>query len=219
MKIALAYPKIPGGKDCPLKSCIAFEKYDGTNLHWNWDQKNGWVSFGTRRDQFDLSIEGIKEFHNYHLGLNDCVNLFEAIIKPLEKTLFVGKYSVCKSITVFTEYFGPNSFAGSHDKDDVKKLVCIDVNTNLGMVPPSQFCMDYGCGMYLSLDNFPKMVYSGKYTGQFVEDVRRGKFNVGEGVVCKGLINGEVYMTKIKTNAYLEKLKKVYPKEWKNYWE
>jgi hypothetical protein len=43
----LYYPKIPDSKDCPLEQCIAFEKYDGTNLHWTW---NGvWTGFGPRR--------------------------------------------------------------------------------------------------------------------------------------------------------------------------
>ena len=29
----LYYPKIPGSRNCPDGRCIAFEKYDGTNLH------------------------------------------------------------------------------------------------------------------------------------------------------------------------------------------
>jgi hypothetical protein len=28
---------------------VAFEKYDGTNLHRDWDRDFGWHSFGTRR--------------------------------------------------------------------------------------------------------------------------------------------------------------------------
>jgi hypothetical protein len=33
----LYYPKIPGSRNWPGGRCVAFEKYDGTNLHWDWD--------------------------------------------------------------------------------------------------------------------------------------------------------------------------------------
>src|SRR6185436_13232387 len=38
----LHYPKIPGSKDAPDGRCVAFEKLDGTNLHWCWDRDCGW---------------------------------------------------------------------------------------------------------------------------------------------------------------------------------
>jgi hypothetical protein len=37
----LYYPKIPGSRHAPLERCLAFEKYDGTNLHWSWDPDFG----------------------------------------------------------------------------------------------------------------------------------------------------------------------------------
>ena len=61
-KINLTYPKIQGSRDAPLKRCVAFEKYDGTNLHWLWLRDLGWAAFGTRRDQFALDERGIAEF-------------------------------------------------------------------------------------------------------------------------------------------------------------
>ena len=48
-----AYPKIPGSKNCPSDHCIAFEKYDGSNLRWEWSKKRGFYKFGTRRRLFD----------------------------------------------------------------------------------------------------------------------------------------------------------------------
>ena len=59
-RIKLAYPKIPGSKNSPFKRCIAFEKYDGTNLHWVWEYELGWYGFGTRRDRFDLIFNTAK---------------------------------------------------------------------------------------------------------------------------------------------------------------
>ena len=53
--LMLHYPKIPGSRHCPDGRCVAFEKYDGTNLHWEWEREFGWHSFGTRRDGFTLT--------------------------------------------------------------------------------------------------------------------------------------------------------------------
>jgi hypothetical protein len=64
------------------------------------------------------------------------------------------------------------------------------------------------------------VVYEGKLTGQFAEDVRRGKYGVAEGVVCKGGRGGpDVWMAKIKTYAYTERLKQAFAERWEEYWE
>ena len=52
------YPSIDGSKKAPLgKPCIAFVKYDGSNLRWEWSPKQGWHKFGTRRQMFDATDE------------------------------------------------------------------------------------------------------------------------------------------------------------------
>ncbi len=39
----LAYPEIPGPAKAPLgRPCIAFAKYDGSNLRFEWTPKRGW---------------------------------------------------------------------------------------------------------------------------------------------------------------------------------
>lgn len=209
MKCSLAYPKIPDGHNCPLKKCLAFEKYDGTNFHWKW--KNGWQEFGTRRTKFLFGEEG--EFFLAHPGLEDAIEIFwnNGLAHKLNSYLH-EKYSNTEVI-IFSEFFGPNSFAGTHKEDDVKQHIIFDVMVDGKFLSPEEFLRDY------QQFNIAKVVYSGKYTGQFVEDVRKGKYTLGEGVVCKGMVNGQVYMTKIKTNAYLERLKYEFPKEWQNYWE
>ena len=50
----LYYPKMPDSRNAPLTRCWAFEKYDGTNLHWDWDREIGWHRFGTRREAFEF---------------------------------------------------------------------------------------------------------------------------------------------------------------------
>ena len=50
--------------------------------------------------------------------------------------------------------------------------------------------------------------------------VRKGKYGVGEGVICKGGRGGtDRWMAKIKTYAYLERLKRTFAERWEDYWE
>lgn len=213
----LHYPKMPGSRNCPNGKCWAFEKYDGTNLHWEWERDFGWHSFGARRDEFNLNASGIENFALAHLNLRGCAELFlENLAAGIEKVFtdndHYRSYDNCK---VFTEFLGPNSFAGLHRDEEPKQLVLFDVLVEpFGIIGPQQFLADFG---HL---NTAKVVYTGKLTGQFTEDVRAGKYQVDEGVVCKGGTGGaDVWMVKIKTRAYMEKLKQQFAADWENYWE
>lgn len=213
MKIPLAYPKIPDGANCPLKQCIAFEKLDGTNLHWVWD--NGWVSFGTRRHRYSLDKSGIDFFKKEHPELDEesgpC-KYFNWEIVPGSDSLF-DRHKIKKAV-LFTEWCGFQSFAGQHNPNDPTKiLVPFDLEVDGKMMPPVSFI-----NLFQGY-RIPKIVFRGKYTGQFVEDVRNGKYPVKEGVVVKGMVKDQVYMTKIKTNDYMEKLKDKFQDSWQDYWE
>lgn len=211
MKVTLAYPKIPDSKGFVPKNFIAFEKYDGTNLHWVWQGK--WRAFGTRRDRFSLDDDGIYNFNLAHPGLEESSTIFfRNYAKPLND-LFVKNYDASQ-IIVFTEFYGEHSFAGIHDSNDDKKLSIIDIKVNDLIIPPNTLVRVYSHSFDVA-----RVVYSGKFTGQFVEDVRNGKFKVNEGVVCKGIHKNILYMCKIKTNAYMEKLKTEFKNNWKDYWE
>ena len=206
MKIELAYPKIPEQTDCPLKDCIAFEKYDGTNIHIDFDiliDTNDeplccFNSFGTRRDSFYTA----KDFISAHPELKEVPEL----IAELQYDHDLGNYLIEFSkhqkcnIKIFAEFFGQNSFAGEHIASDPKQLVIFDIMLDGSLIYPDVFIKDF------SQFNIAKVVYKGKYNGQFINDVYEGKYQINEGVVCKGIVNGQVYMTKIKTNAYLKKL-------------
>ena len=114
-------------------------------------------------------------------------------------------------ITAFTEFFGPQSFAGSHVIDDPKELKLFDVFLfKKGFLLPAQFVKTFG-----DLQESAEVIYTGNLSRQFVDDVRTGKYPVTEGVVAKG----DDFMVKIKTNAYFEKLLKNYGENWKNYAE
>jgi hypothetical protein len=213
----LYYPKIPGSRDAPTGRCVAFEKYDGTNLHWDWDRDFGWHSFGTRRDEFDLSEAGIARFTAAHAHLHECVGVFLSTLAGGLESVFTGdeSYREFAGFRAFTEFLGPNSFAGLHQADDRKRLVLFDIRAEpLGILGPERFVADFG---HLPIAG---VVYRGKLTGKFAEDVRIGKYGVTEGVVCKGGSGGpDLWMAKIKTYAYLEKLKRAFGERWEDYWE
>lgn len=210
----LVYPKMPGSDAAPLERCIAFEKYDGTNLHWVWDTELGWYSFGTRRDRFDLDEKGIATFNSAHSGLEDAASFFlNSLAQPLAK--LISKYSGFNSteIIAFTEFFGPNSFSGRHRKSDPKQLVLFDIQIAAGFLAPDLF-VEYFAELPIA-----RVVYRGKLTGKFATDVREGQFGVSEGGGCKGGETGSVWMVKIKTNDYMKRLKESFESDWEDYWE
>lgn len=196
------YPQIAGSNKAPIgEQCIAFVKYDGSNLRWEWSPKKGWYKFGTRSRLFDTSDEIFGE----------AIPLFQDTLGPeiikrcqeIERGL--------QNVIVFTEFFGPNSFTGMHNPSDPKELKLFDVNLyKRGIMKPRHFLKYFG--------DFPfaaKVVYEGSLNHEFISDVRNGLYPVVEGVVAKG----DDFMIKIKTKTYLERLKAVYQDGWKNYWE
>ena len=213
----LHYPKMPDARNCPGGFCVAFEKLDGTNMHWDWHRDFGWHAFGTRRDVFNLLPEGIKAFTQRHAQLIDAPTIFlETLADDLERVFQTNpNYAHFEEIKVFTEFLGANSFAGNHEPDDPKRLVVFDVwLEDFGFVGPRAFVADFGPVP------IPRVVFRGKFTGQLAEDVRNGKFDVPEGVVVKGGLGGsDVWMVKVKTLAYMERLKKIFKDGWDTYWE
>ncbi len=213
----LHYPKIPDCRGCPGGRCLAFHKEDGTNLHWDWDRDFGWHAFGTRRDVFNLLPDGAEQFAQAHEQLRGSESLFRGSLADGLERVFCDNpvYRQFTSLKVFTEFCGPNSFAGLHRTDDPKRLVLFDVQAEgFGLIGPWQFVADFG--------HLPtaRVVYEGKFTGQFTEDVRKGKYDVTEGVICKGGKGGpDLWMAKIKTYAYLSKLKTAFADRWEEYWE
>lgn len=219
LRSKLHYPKMPGSDKSPAGRCIAFEKYDGTNIHFDWDREFGWHSFGTRRDEFHFAPEGIAAFAKRHPQLSEAPAIFNRTMAQPLTDVFAenANDTALQDAQVFLEFFGPNSFAGSHQSGDEMELKLFDVwigGVDAGFVCPEQFVADFG---HL---NAARAIYRGKLTGKFADDVRAGRFDVAEGVVCKGCLGGsQVWMVKIKTHAYMERLKLSFGKKWDHYWE
>jgi hypothetical protein len=213
-RIKLAYPKMPSSGHAPLAKCIAFEKYDGSNLHWVWDEDLGWHAFGSRRDRFDLDESGCAAFAVAHPELSEAPALFmQTLAVPLSKQLSDSVCSKACEVIAFTEFFGESSFAGRHRQDEPKQLILFDIAVENQFLPPEVFVTEFA--------ELPiaRVVYRGKLTGKFAEDVRQGKYDVAEGVVCKGSEVSDLWMAKIKTNSYMKRLQEAFAENWEIFWE
>ena len=131
-----------------------------------------------RRNRYDLDSTGVAQFHAAHPGYPDVVDIFDRdLAQPLADVFASSSQYDAQEITVFTEYFGPQSFAGLHREADTKRLVLFDVSNGDAIVPPDQFVDDFS-----HLD-IARVVYRGRLTGRFAEEVRQGRYDVDEGVV------------------------------------
>jgi hypothetical protein len=221
MKIPLVYPKIPDTTGCMLKKCIVFEKLDGTNIHFTI-RKGKWTSYGTRRDDFNTLInngsEGEAEFIKAHPELDGVLKCQPHDLIIIDEIIHASeKLSKVEELILFMEYFGYSSFAGQHKRDEEHTLTLFDAQIDGRMMLPEEFLKDFRVEEFP--EYFPQIIYKGKYSGQLVEDIRNGKYPVIEGAVIKGEIDGQVYMAKVKTNTYMEKLKEQFKDKWQDYWE
>jgi len=178
------FPKmLDYGREHGSLQCIAFEKYDGSNFGWRWDGQTFSKPF----------VRSGKSFDYYDPIAGPSLGIFDRELKSRLAQLLAG---VSEAI-VFTEYYGPKTYAGNHVEGDEMRLVPIDLwKKGLGFTPPDEFS---------KLFPETRVVYRGKLSTQFVEDVRKGRLGVNEGVVCKGGTWGSVWYCKIKTDAWLAK--------------
>jgi hypothetical protein len=201
------YPKIPNSKGFPAGNCLAFEKYDGSNLRFLWTKKRGFYKFGTRQRLFDHTDP----------VFGPAIPVFMETYSESLGKLFTDhkRFRSAEHILAFTEFLGPNSFAGLHLASDPKEVILFDISVHrFGFLSPREFVN------LLEGIKTAKVVYDGKFNGTFTQDVREGKYGVKEGVVCKTGAGGtDLYMCKVKTYAYLEKLKKMYQSNWQDFWE
>lgn len=192
----ITYRQIPGiTKNSNIgKDCYSFYKYDGSNLRWEWNKKRGFFKFGTRKRMFDESDD----------QFGDAVALFrEKYEEPLSRIL-VDKFKQDK-VVVFTEYLGENSFAGYHEDEDKKELKLFDVHIiKKGLLSPKDFVRTFG-----HLDFSAELLYEGKFNKEYINKIRlTNDGSLKEGVVVKGGKGHGLWLSKIKTLDYLEKLKK-----------
>ncbi len=199
------FPPIEGPVSAYIdEPCLAFHKYDGSNLQFKWTQQEGWCQFGTRKRTIDsknpLFGDAIATFQRKYA---------DSIIPVIRRH---KEYRNTKSLVAFCEYFGDHTFSGLHQAGEVRDLKLIDILIeDQGFVLPGNFRHHFG-----HLD-IAEIVYEGPLSGQFMRDVYEGKYPVGEGVVAKGVTSTRrrkgkteqsVWTAKIKTKSWLEELQR-----------
>lgn len=206
-----AYPSIAGASQDELKevlgaSCIAFYKYDGSNLRAAWDKKRGWWQFGSRH-RVITRAEPV---------LGEGIELFlQTYGDPLERLLRTHpRLARREEAVAYFEFFGAKSFAGQHEEGDPKQVVLFDLSVHrLGLLGPREF-LEVAGGLGVA-----RVVYEGPLTPGFVEAVRGDTFLLQEGVICKGGEGHGRWARKIKTLAYLDALRQRFGERWAEFWE
>lgn len=204
----IEYPSIMASSKAPRENCVAFEKYDGSNIRVKYTKKQGFSLFGSRTQMFNKG----------HPFLGAAVDIFYSKYEDKLVDLIEEEWPNEREVIAFLEFFGPNSFAGWHDKDDPKDLILFDLiigHKNRKFLLPREFVKLAGKVQA----EIPKILYEGNLSNQFIQDVRDGKYDqescrckVFEGVVCKGTQKtgthrGHMWMAKIKTQKYLDLIK------------
>lgn len=189
-----SYPSIEYATECRLP-IVAFDKLDGSNVRAEWSMKRGFHKFGTRHRLVDASDPAFGKVP----GL--VVNKYG---QQLGQALARAGHdrAVC-----FFEFWGPSSFAGTHDMSETHDVTLFDVAPlNKGILPPDDFLALVG-----HLDH-AREVYRGPVTPEFIEQVRDGSLPgmTFEGVVCKSANDRRTKMPvmfKQKSRAWLDRLK------------
>jgi hypothetical protein len=197
----IEYPHIMPSSKAPREACVAFDKLDGSNIRVKYTNKKGFHLFGSRTQMFDKG----------HPFLGDAVDIFYQKYEDKLVDLIEQNFPNEREVIAFLEFFGPNSFAGFHVKEDPKDLVLFDIlvgHKNRKFLMPQQF-VDLTASVGAQT---PRIIYTGNLSDQFIQDVRDGKYDVVEGVVCKGVLKtgahrGGMWMAKVKTRTYLDRLK------------
>lgn len=196
----IEYPHIPSSAKAPREACIAFDKLDGSSIRIKYTQKRGFDLFGSRTQLIDAA-------HPFLGGVvaNFKVNFEQSLLKIIKKE-WPGE----RELIVFGEYLGEKSFAGMHEPtDETRKFVMFDVlfgHKNRKFVLPQDFIK-----LFQGTVEIPRVIYEGDLNDELIKDVQEGKHDVTEGVICKGTqrtgdVRGSVWMAKIKTQAYLDRL-------------
>ena len=192
-------------KDHYGKFVWAFDKIDGSNFRIEWDRKlskKSQFTFGFKK--FGTRTEMILNNNNPFI---EAVNIFETEYAETFNRIFKDAKELrgVPIITLFGEFYGAGSFAGLHDWSANHSLAFYDTFIyKKGYLPPSDFQNLFG---ELPIQ---KLIWKGIFNEEFVKRVEANEFGLSEGVVYKGVEDGDVFMGKIKTLQWLESIRNKY---------
>lgn len=190
----IEYPTIPYKDECKFlrrmrggAKVFVFDKLDGSNVRAEWTRKNGLFKFGTRRRLLGPEEQPIGQ------AIPLIHHKYEEAIAAAAKALHVPR------LTAFFEFYGPNSFAGTHQNEQ-HKVTILDVATDEGIIPAKLFLKLF------SGVEVPDLLYEGVWDPAIEKQVIEGTYPgmTFEGVIAKGV---PPMMFKLKSQAWFDKLK------------
>lgn len=175
-------------------------------MRCKWTKKKGFSLFGSRTQLIDAS----------HPHLGGMLEVFKRDYEEKLESIIKKNFPNEREVVIFGEYFGPSSFAGIHVDTEPKKFVMFDVlvgHKNEKFLLPQEFIK-----MFEGKVEIPRVLYKGNLNEELIKDVRESKYDVFEGVICKGTersgaYRGGVWMCKIKTQKYFDLLKNRFGEE------
>lgn len=182
---------------------FGFDKIDGSNFRAEWNRKlskknpftNGFGKFGTRTEIIRNSPFG------------EAIGIFlDKYSEPLNKIFNDNKvFRGIDIITVYGEFIGENSFAGQHDWTEKHDLVIFDMFLyKKDFLKPRDFIDIFG---HLGI---PKLVIQGILDENIVKDIVSNVYRLKEGLVLKGVIENKVFMVKVKTQDWINRIREKY---------
>lgn len=188
------YPSIERGYIAKHVPVYVFDKLDGSQIRAEWNKKRKFWKFGTRHH---LLNENDKDF-------GEAIPLILAKYeKPLHDVFVKERFD---KVICFFEFWGKNSFAGTHQQEE-HFVTWFDLRVrSKGILPPKEFLR-----LSDGLDR-ARLLYHGNANEPFVESVRSGALEgmTFEGVVCKAQemkTFGIPIMFKIKNRAWFDRLR------------
>ena len=216
------YPKMPNAQGTQLEpgeTVWIQDKLDGTNLAWEWNAKRGWHRQGTRTRLFDAS--------DLQFGFTLGKQFPELLAQCKGFEHFIQLYRA-KTLTIVTELYGDGSFAGSHN-GETGRLYLLDMLVDNRFLLPKEIYGDLQetpetIGYHGKLENDIPYFHAPRifntratWNEQLVAELR-GYKEVNEGFVVKSAERRGVW-AKVKTYAYMERIKAKRPDNWKEFWE
>lgn len=187
------YPSIEK-KTISGKHCYLFDKLDGSNIRAEWVKKHKkFFKFGSRTQLLD----------EMHLTLGECVPLIKSLEERCSEIFLKERF---EKVICFFEFYGPNSFAGTHVDSDKKEVRLIDISVHpKGIVIPKEFLR--------LTEKLPRaeLLYEGVLNQEIIESIKNGTL---PGMTFEGVIGklnsgrpGLPDMFKIKSEAWKTKLR------------
>jgi len=194
------YPSIPvsnGQSFEGLGLVDVFDKLDGNNLRFEFSSKRGWYKFGSRTQMIDATHEQFGDGVQFFLD-NVADDLLACVRKP-------------QKMTVFAEWWGPQSLAGMHQDGDDMRLTVFDATlNNKGWMSPKEFRKTFEGNI-----DTPDHLGQHNWTRGFIERVKAGELEgiTFEGVVGKTLTGPRLRMGKAKTQRWIDAVNVLFGKD------